>query len=171
MKRMLFFGLLTIFASCDDGDLQIETLDFDSATIQNCKAVALDEANVFFKLNDSEALILELPVGPIKNEVSTAQIEIAVSESGPAKITYRTFSDKITKNYFCDEIPLTEPTVIDEIIAQGGTVFVTTTLKEDNKTFEHNIKLSGISLLTSSNVRITNLTIDNFGPVTTILEE
>lgn len=171
MKRILLFGVLTFLASCDDGDLQIETLDFDSATIQNCSAVTIDVANVLFKLNDSEALILELPAGSIKNEVSTGQIEIAVSESGPVKITYRTFSDKIVKNYFCDEIPLTEPTVLDEIIAQGGKVFITTTLKEDNKTFEHKIELSGISLVTSNDARITNLAIDNFGTVTTILEE
>jgi len=171
MKRILLFGVLTFLVSCDDGDLQIETLDFDSATIQNCTAVTTDVANLLFKLNNSEALILELPAGSIKNEVSTGQIENAVSESGPVKITYRTFSDKIVKNYFCDEIPLTEPTVLDEIIAQGGKVFITTTLKEDNKTFEHKIELSGISLVTSNDARITNLTIDNFGTVTTILEE
>ncbi len=170
MKRILLFGLLAFFIACDDGDLQIETLDFDSASIQYCEAVSAETANTLFKLNDTEALILELPIAALKNEVSTTEIEYAVSESGPAKITYRIFSDKITKNYFCDEIPLTEPTVIDEIIAEGGTVLITTT-KEDNKTFEHEIKLSSISLVTSEDSRITNLRIDDFGPVTTVLEE
>ncbi len=171
MKRILLFGLLAFFITCDDGDLQIETLDFDSASIQNCTAVSVETANIFFKLNDKEALILELPSGALKNEVSTTEIEYAVSESGPAKITYRIFSDKVAKNYFCDEIPLTEPAVIDEIIAKGGTVLITTTVKEDNKTFEHKIELSSISLVTSDDSRITNLQIDNFGTVTTILEE
>ena len=171
MKKSLFYGVLIFLFACDDGDLQIETLDFDNATIQNCDPISVETANVLFKLNSKEALILQLPNGSIKNEASEGPIGYLVTTSGPAKITYRTFSDKVSKNYFCTDIPLTTPTVLDEIIAQGGQVFITTVLNADEVTYEHTIELSGISLVTSTETRITNLSIDNFGTVTTTLSE
>ena len=170
MKRILCFSLLVFLCACDDGDLQIETIDFDSATIQNCNAVSVETANVLFKLNTAEALILELPNGAIKNEVS-AETNYNVTASGPSKVTYRTFSDNVSTSYFCSDIPLTEPTVIEEIIAEGGTVIITTTLNADEVTFQHEIQLSTVSFVTSTDQRITNLAIDNFGTVTTTLSE
>ena len=157
--------------SCDDGDLQIETLDFDSANVEFCddNPVEANMTNVLFKLNDTEALILELPSDAILNEVSVSEIERSVSAAGPAKITYRTFSDKVSKTYFCSEIPLTEPSVVEEIIAEGGSVFITTVISADSTKYEHTITLSGISLVTSENSRITDLSINNFGTVTTVV--
>ena len=165
MKRFLYFSLLLVFA-CDDGDLQIETVDFDNATIQNCDPVDVTTVNVLFKLNTSEALIVEVPAVALKNEVSE-ETAYVVSASGPAKVIYRTFSGDVSKDYFCSEIPLTEPTVSDEIIAESGSLLVTTNLNADGITFEHKIELSKISLITSTDQRITNLAIDNFGTVTT----
>jgi hypothetical protein len=171
MKKFLFYGFLMLFISCDDGDLQIETLDFDSVTIQNCDAITVDIANVLFKLNATEALILELPAGSIKNEVSEGVKEYSVASSGPTKVSYRTFSDTVSNNYFCSNIPLTTPDVVEEIIAQGGSIFITTVLNADGVTYEHTIELSSISLVTSNDTRITDLSINNFGTVTTILSE
>jgi len=171
MKKFLFYGFLMLFISCDDGDLQIETLDFDSVTIQNCDAITVDIANVLFKLNATEALILELPAGSIKNEVSEGVQEYSVASSGPTKVSYRTFSDTVSNNYFCSNIPLTTPDVVEEIIAQGGSLFITTVLNADGVTYEHTIELSSISLVTSNDTRITDLSINNFGTVTTILSE
>jgi len=171
MKKFLFYGFLMLFISCDDGDLQIETLDFDSVTIQNCDAITVDIANVLFKLNATEALILELPAGSIKNEVSEGVKQYSVASSGPTKVSYRTFSDTVSNNYFCSNIPLTTPDVVEEIIAQGGSLFITTVLNADGVTYEHTIELSSISLVTSNDTRITDLSINNFGTVTTILSE
>lgn len=171
MKKLLFYLFIMMIFACDDGDLQIENLDFDSATIQNCDIITVDVANVLFKLNATEALILELPAGSIKNEITEGAKEYAVASSGPAKISYRTFSDTVSNNYFCSDIPLTTPDVVEEIIAQGGSVFITTVLNGDGVTYEHTIELSGISLVTSTDSRITNLSISQFGTVTTIVSE
>ncbi len=168
MKR--FYFLLFLIASCDDGDLQIETIDFDSVAIQNCEPVSATAANVLFKLNTTEALILELPNGAIKNEVSDGAVSFLVTASGSTKITYRTFSDNVTSTYFCNDVPLTEPVVLEEIIGEGGEVLIATTLSDDMLTFEHTIQLNTISFVTSENTRITNLAIDNFGTVTTAIE-
>ncbi len=171
MNKFLFFGFLILLIACDDGDLQIETLDFDNAAIQNCDAITADAANVLFKLNETDALILELAAISLKNEASDGAIEHPVTSSGATKVTYRTFSDNISNNYFCSDIPLTTPTVVEEIIAEAGSVLITTVANADGVTFEHKIELSGISLITSKDTRITDLSINNFGTVTTILSE
>jgi hypothetical protein len=172
MKNFLWFSILVLLVACDDGVLQIETIDFDSATIQTCTDVSAETSNVLFKLNTSEALILELPNGAIKNEVSSGTIAFSVTATGSTKATYRTFSDNVSAAYFCDDIPLITPSVVDEIIAEGGDLFITTSLNADGITYEHEIQLSTISFVTANGSRITNLTIDNFGTVTTTeLEE
>ncbi len=149
---------------CNDGDLQIETLDFDSFDIQNCEAVEVTIENVLFKINSDEALILELPANLLVNEVGT--VTSTVSESGPSKITYRIFSDVVTNAYFCSAVPLTEPQVIEEIPALSGDISIMTTTT-DSLTFSHEITFNEISLVTATNNRITDLTINDFGTVTT----
>ncbi|NJB72357.1 hypothetical protein GGR42_002848 [Saonia flava] len=165
MKQFLFFCLLTSLISCDDGDLQIEVLDFDDSTIQQCESNVTTATRIFFKINDDEALILNLQNGLLKNEVSDGVITSAVP--GQSKITYRIFSDNVSKNYFCDAIPLAEPTVTDEIEAEDGEVRITSVLDEDGISFKHKIELSGISLVTENGDRITDLRISDFGEVIT----
>ncbi|MDC6407013.1 MULTISPECIES: hypothetical protein [Maribacter] len=167
MKKYVVLALFALFLSCDDGDLEIETLDFDSITsVQSCGGVSVTSANVLFKINGDEALILELPNGAIKNEATMEDITVNITESG--SVTYRIFSGTVSSNYFCDDVPPVEPVVTKEIIAQDGVVFITTA-PVDSVTFEHNIRLSGISLVTEDESRITDLRINDFGTVTTKL--
>lgn len=157
--------LFTIFLSCDDGDLEIETLDFDSVTnVQSCGGVSVTASNVLFKIDGDEALILELPSGAIKNEATTEDIEININES--ASIIYRIFSGTVSSDYFCNDVPPVEPVVTQEIVAQDGVVFISTSAI-DSVTFEHTIRLSGVSLVTENESRITDLRINEFGTVTT----
>jgi len=167
MKNLVFCCFLFGLLSCNDGDLQIETLDFDSiTTVEFCGTLEADQENVVFKINDDESLILTLPASAIKND-TTSIISLVPSQS---KLTYRFFSDKVSKGYFCDAIPPTTPTVLDEIEATGGEVLITTTAT-DTVTYSHKIELNGISLETSDNSRITDLRIENFGTIITKVEE
>jgi len=169
MRHFLFFCFICLVVACDDGDLQIETLDFDSESIDMCTSVAINTENILFKINDKEALILTLPANILKNEVTAENDSIVsdISENGPSKINYRIFSGTVSKNYFCDDIPLITPTVVEEVPAKNGIVYVKTVLAEDGTTFEHTIKLDNITLETSSGSRITDLSINDFGIVTT----
>lgn len=164
MKKILALCLIFSMTACDDGDLQIEVLDFDESSIQYCETISLD-TSVFFKIDDDEVLILNLQSELLKNEVSEGTITSTVP--GQSKVTYRIFSDKVSKDYFCSEIPLTEPAVADEIEAGSGEVLITTTLAEDGESYEHKIELSGISLVTKDGSRITDLRINNYGTVIT----
>jgi hypothetical protein len=167
MKKYLFFALCLTLFSCDDGNLQIETLNFDSIkTVQSCDEVSATTANVLFKINGDEALIIELPNGLLKNEATTNDIVSEVPSN--TKITYRIFSENVSDSYFCDDVPPVSPTVTEEINAEDGQVFITT-IAIDDTTYEHTIRLSGISFVTENGSRITDLQINEFGTVNTSL--
>jgi hypothetical protein len=168
MKNLLILLLCLALTSCDDGNLQIETINFDDSDIQYCGTTVTTSSTLFFKIADSEALILTLASGTLKNEASVGEVEYPISSN--TKITYRIFSANVTQTYFCDVIPVTEPTVIEEIEAQSGSVLITTTeiVDGDNISYEHSIRLSEITLINNSNnQRITDLSINDFGTVTT----
>ena len=169
MKKMLFFSTLVLLLSCDDGDLQIETIDFDSVDPQTCETATVD-TKIFFKINDDEALILELESGKLLNEASTEEIESTIGSG--SKLTYRLFSESVSSTYFCSDLPETTPSVTSEIQAESGTVFINTVgVDTDTVTFVHTIQLSDVSFVTDTDSRITDLTINEFGEVTTVKTE
>ncbi|TDT44634.1 hypothetical protein CLV90_1709 [Maribacter spongiicola] len=168
MKKYLLIGCSILFFGCNDGDLQIETVDFDSIEIvQSCDTVSATTENVVFKINGDEALILTIASGLLKNEVTASSLESAVP--GSSQISYRIFSETVTSAYFCDSPPPLTPTVLEEIEAEGGNIIVTTTT-EDSVTFTHTIQLSGITFLNENGSRITDLQVNEFGTVTTTAE-
>ncbi|MCL5245943.1 hypothetical protein M4I21_09015 [Cellulophaga sp. 20_2_10] len=169
MKKFFLFSALFTLLSCSDGDLQIETLDFSTVTAQNCGTLTVD-TELFFKINDNEALILNLQDGILKNEVSTEEITSAISDSG-SKLTYRTFSGTVTSSYFCDSPPPATPTVLEEIEAAEGIVTISTVAGETEGTFVHTIKLSNITLLNNDDTRITDLNIEDFAVITTTISQ
>ncbi len=167
MKKVFSLVFLSIFLSCDDGNLLIETVDFDSIEIiGSCEEVSATTANVLFKINVDEALILALPAGLLKNEITTEDIESAIPSA--SQLTYRIFTGDVSTNYFCDDLPPVSPTVSEEITAEDGSVLITTTT-EDSITFEHSIRLINISFVTEDGSRITDLQVSEFGTVTTSL--
>lgn len=165
MKKYLVIGCSLLVFACDDGNLQIETVDFDSIkVVQNCGTVATTTSNVLFKINGKESLIVTLPSGLLKNEITTTDKESSIP--GDSQVNYRIFSETVTKAYFCDAPPPLTPTVMEEIEAQSGSVRITTT-QTDSVTFIHTIKLNGITFLNENGSRITDLQVNEFGTVTT----
>ncbi len=166
MNKVFLIFIFCFFNSCDDGDLIIETIDFNDTSITFCESTTTISSTLFFKLNTTEALVLELQSGILKNEVSADTIKSAIP--GESQLIYRTFSDNISKNYFCDAVPPITPTVVEEFVGEGGEVFITTVQSESDTTiYEHKIELSGISLVNSLGQRITDLQINDFGTITT----
>lgn len=166
MQRIISLLMVLLMCSCNDGDLQIETIDFDNEDIQFCESSPDIKSTIFFKINSKNALILDLQSGILQNEDSDGEIISPVP--GSSKITYRTFSDDVSKKYFCDDIPPASPTVLEEISAEGGSIFISTVQSQSDSTlYEHTIEFSGISLINSKGERITDLSINNFGTITT----
>ncbi|MEX0361381.1 MAG: hypothetical protein AB3N10_10415, partial [Allomuricauda sp.] len=88
---------------------------------------------------------------------------------GQSQLTYRNFSGTVSSTYFCSDIPPATPTVSQEVEAEDGTVTIETVANADETGFDHVILLSGISFITENGERITNLTIDEFGTVSTTI--
>ena len=112
---------------------------------------------------------MELQSGVLNNGVVGETITTESTVPGQTKLTYRFFSENVTSGYFCDDIPPVTPTVTDEIEAEDGMVIIETVADEENNNFVHTISLSGISFVTESGERITNLSINEFGEVTTAI--
>ena len=164
-KVFLLFTFLILFA-CSDGDLDIEVIDFDSTALQFCESQTTINSTVFFKINDTEALILELQTGLLQNQVTTDTIRSTIPSQ--SNLIYRFFDDGVSKNYFCDDIPPATPSVIEEILAEAGEVLITTMQSETDTTrYEHTLKLSGVTLVNEKGERITNTQIEDFGTITT----
>ncbi|NDV44447.1 hypothetical protein [Flagellimonas sediminis] len=155
--------------SCSDGDLQIETIDFDSVSLQYCSAPVATTKNILFKINGDEALILELQSGVLNKGVVGDTIVTQSTISSQSQVTYRIFNDDVDNSYFCDDIPTVDPVVLEEVEAEDGLVIIETYADTDGTNFVHNISLSGVSFVTGSGERITNLTISDFGEVTTAI--
>ena len=170
MVRSYFALFFCLLISCDDGDLEIRTIDFDSASVEFCESITDVNSTFFFKLNPTEALILELQSGLLMNEPSDTTIVSNVPSQ--SQVTYRTFSGDVNSSYFCNQPPPVEPVVVEEIMASGGEVWINTVQSEvDTTIYEHTIELNEMTFINSRGERITNLNVDNFGTITTVQEE
>ena len=170
MKKALLLLSFIFLTACDDGDLQIETLDFDSVNLDFCDDPVATSSNILFKINGDEALILTLQSGVLNNGVVGTDTVVTTSNiPSQSQITYRIFSDNVSNSYFCNDFPPATPTVTEEVEAQDGVVTIKTISNADSTQYNHIIELSGISLVTDTDERITDLTINEFGEVTTVI--
>ena len=158
---MLFVSM----AACSDGELQIERIDFDDVALQVCGTPTTD-TELLFKLNESEALILNLQSGLLRNEVTGDTLESPIPSQ--SQLIYRIFSEDVKASYFCDAIPPVVPSVVEEIPAEAGTVLIFTSQNPNDTTrFEHEIRFENVSFVNSAGERLTNLTVDEFGTLVT----
>ncbi len=165
MKQRIVFFLVLALTGCSAGDLQIDAIDFESASVAYCGAVSTD-TQLFFKLNDRDALILQLASGLLRNEPSDAPIESSIP--GGSQLTYRIFDGDVDSGYFCDDIPPAKPGVLEEILAEAGKVRIETVQSATDTTrYEHTISLQGVSFVNDKGERLTNLFVEDFGTITT----
>ena len=170
MKKTLFLGFLIVFFACDDGDIQIDRLDFESVKVESCGN--LDEpieTTFFFKIDQDEALLLDLASGLLKYETSTPGALTSTIPS-PSNLIYRLFSENVSQSYFCDAIPSLEPTVTKENTASAGDIAIDTKVSsatKDNKTYSHTISITGLSLTNEIGESLTDSSTFLYGDFTT----
>lgn len=171
MKKTLLFVLSILLYACSDGDLTIEPIDFEGLEVQFCDEGTID-TSLFFKIEDDETLILQLESGLLQNTVSETPILSTISESSgsSSNLTYRFFTGTITSDYFCDDIPPADPTVIEEVLATSGTLSIETALREVTSTastFDHTITITEVTLVNNAGERVTDSSDLEFGVFTT----
>lgn len=158
---LLLLGML----SCGDGDLTIDSISFDDEAIATCDTPTT-ETTVFFKLKEKQALILVIPTGLLKNEISSGGIETSIGNSSTT-LTYRLFNDKVSNTYFCSMVPPNTPIVEEDVVAESGKLIITTTLGTEENTYMHKMELKDISFIRDNGDRITNLETSDFGTIIT----
>jgi hypothetical protein len=165
VRRGIFILLFTVLLGCSEGELQIETIDFDEVGMSFCGS-ASTQTELFFKLKDFDALILNLDNSLIRNETSTDTLRSSIP--GGSEVLYRLFDGTVSAAYFCDLVPPLTPVVVEEIPGQSGEVLVFTTRSTTDTTlFEHSIRLKNVSFVNEEGERLTNISVDDFGSFVT----
>jgi len=158
MNRFFFFGTFLFFLSCNDGNLDIASFEFEE-TVNRCG----DTNITLYRLStdgQKEALIITLTDQEIRmdeNEVPP----IRVSENGDFTVTDRVFDKEVTSKYFCAVVPPVKPKVLKNWAGESGTIFVTNepVFEEGNANviaWKHTIVLNDVVLKSGSESLIFN---------------
>nr|WP_315255814.1 hypothetical protein [uncultured Flavobacterium sp.] len=155
MKR--FIGILCCaiaFSACDDGDLIVDTINFDEVATSTCG----DANNLLFKLKDSESLLLNLPEDifekTFKEEPTADNTRIELDINSKNQVVYNFYDGKVGTVNVCDLIPPAIPSVKTQWKASSGVIEVTTeTVKTLNET-DNSTKITGYK----HNIIFTNIT-------------
>ncbi|UPQ78248.1 hypothetical protein M0M57_11525 [Flavobacterium azooxidireducens] len=134
MKKIVgIFVLLFCLNACDDGDFNIESFDFADAATNSCNN---GESGFFiYKINDNEALILQIPEDSFKNEITPAETPRTIDINSINKVFYRLYNGTLSANVICNTIPPATPTVSNEWNALSGIIEISTFVnKQVNET-------------------------------------
>ncbi|GAA3652066.1 hypothetical protein [Flavivirga jejuensis] len=132
---LISLSLLNIY-SCDDGDIITVELDFEE-TFEACEGVT---GLIFYKTKDdpSESLSLKITgltlddILEVDEETKIYEEDIDISATNP--FNYRTYSNTTIsdKLLFCNDVPLSDVTITQDIESTSGTAKIKTTLTEDD---------------------------------------
>ena len=153
MKR--FLGVLAcVFAlnSCDDGNLTLETIDFEDATTQSCSA-----NNIIYKLKEKEALLLEIPETAFVNEPNDPDAPTLIDiDNSIYRVVYRFYNGTVAADNICNTIPPATPYVTDQWTASSGKIQIITTTVKTTSTTDNSTRITGYN----HNIVFKNITFD-----------
>ncbi|MES2747920.1 MAG: hypothetical protein V4648_06060 [Bacteroidota bacterium] len=160
-KRIIgLLSLVLLFNSCDDGEVTVQTIEFPSTTVVKC---GLND--VYYKLNGSEILAVEMPANQnaFINEPTPIGVPRPITLSATNRVVYRSYDGTVALGNICSTIPATSPNVVEEWTATSGrmeviTTAVYTTNPTTNATridkYNHNIVFKDISFNKPSGVQV-----------------
>lgn len=130
MKKIFgIFVLLFSLNSCDDGDFNIESFDFEDATTNSCNS---GETGFFiYKINDNESLILQIPETSFVNTITPTDQPRIININNTNKVIYRLYTGSLTSSVICTTIPPATPTVSTEWIALSGDIEISTFVNKE----------------------------------------
>lgn len=134
MKKIVgIFVLLFCLNACDDGDFNIESFDFANASTNSCNS---GETGFFiYKINDNEALILQIPEISFVNTVTPPDEPRIINITSTNKVFYRLYNGALNTNVICNTIAPATPTVSAEWNALSGNIEISTFVnKQVNET-------------------------------------
>ncbi|SNR55703.1 hypothetical protein [Flavobacterium sp. ov086] len=156
MKKYAYLLLFALLLNgCDDGDLTVDSIDFDKVTATNC-----DTTNtLLYKIKDRESILLQLaPSSLINNPTPEGQpVKYDIKNDSQYRVVYRAYDGTVGVPNICGIIPPKTPNVIEEWLGTSGKIEITTTQittvpsEVDGSTritgYNHNIIFRNISFL------------------------
>lgn len=153
MKK--FFGLIIaviLTTSCDDGEITLQSFDFDSQPVQKCS-----DKNLLFKTKNDELLLISLPEATFNSafeNVETGDTPREININTSNKVLYRKYSGTVSSTTICSDLPPATPTVSKEWNASGGTIVIESNPLYDTDEitiigYTHNITFTNISFSNS----------------------
>jgi len=163
--------LISLFSSCDDGDIIVTSFDFEEQSLELCGG---ETSIVFFKINNEaqESIALNLTS---TSEIFLQEDITPITLSATNFVTYRKFNGDVDASYFCASVPPVTPQVNLEYLAESGVAVLNNTLTlDDNDGLPEELEriIVGGFLLDTDNDGIPNyFDLDDDGDnVPTILE-
>lgn len=150
MKR--FIGILSCviaFAACDDGDLIVDTINFDEVATSTCS-----ENNLLFKLKEGESLILNVPEETFLDDATEANVPITLDINSTNQVVYNFYDGKVTSANICDLIPPSTPNVKTQWNASSGIIEITTEIVKSEPDANNANKITGYK----NNIVFKNIT-------------
>lgn len=136
-KYKLFFLIIVLISSCDDGNIITTTFNFDENT--NLSLCRQNGVNVLYFIDQetNEAISFEFVEDDFDGTFSGLEdefIEIEIPISNTNRVTYRRLNASITgANYFCQEVPPSSPQVLEEFVSTtGGTAILQIRISEQD---------------------------------------
>ena len=154
MKKILLIVFsFFLFSSCDDGELTLESFNFENQTIQKCT-----DNYLLFKTKNDELLLLNLPESEYNRLFASSTTNGIPREGtigGTNEILYRKYSGSVTSATVCSLVPVSSPTVTKEWVATGGTILVETNEVFDTNNivvkYSHNITFQNVNFASTDN--------------------
>ena len=132
MRKLFFISiLLSLFSSCNDGDIIITDFNFEASNLNNCGGPG---AYVFYNINNSlfaESISLVLETSDILF-LESGTVEYVLNGMTYA-VNYRKYDNDITDDYFCSNIPPTTPSVTIEFLGASGIAVLTTIVTKNDE--------------------------------------
>jgi len=153
-KIIVLFASVFIFQSCDDGDLTLDTFNFNNETVLKCN-------DLLYITNDNEIIILNIPASNFINEATEIGSPRIYTLTSNEQLVYRLYNGNVNSSTICSTIPPATPSLVDEYKAQsGGKIQIITTVlpsinettKETKITYTHQIKLINVQFLNDDKI-------------------
>jgi hypothetical protein len=151
MKKIIAFIFCAFLFSCDDGDITLQSFDFDGQSVQKCA-----DNNLIFKIKNDELLLINIPESNFANVVTPDNEPIEVTINTSNTVVYRKYSGNLSSTTICSTLPPATPVVSNEWEATGGTILIETDERFDTDGttvlgYTHNITFVNVSFSNSDN--------------------
>lgn len=165
MKKYASLLLLALLLNgCDDGDLTVDSVDFESISPLTCDPTT---NTLLYKLKPQEALLLQLPPGSIKNDPTLKDAPVIYNidndGNGSYRYLYRAYDGAVVTANICNLIPPKTPNVTQEWLAIGGVIEIATKqVEETDQTtgsskitgYVHSINLKNVTYLKPGDIKL-----------------